>query len=318
LGYAQLFIYINNYVKHIAGTDLSKTPKDYLKEYSDLMNYERNRLPVSASGFTKPERPLPCAISLCRFFREEESRLETYYAVPWNELYTEETPDGRKSEITLNYAVRDSAFNLLSHKTQNTKILLPAGVPMNDQIHIGQINESLKPGTYYFSMEIKNSKADKAVEKTYKVIIPELSDRLLLSDIQLASDITSGENQPVSSPFVKNNLYIIPHPFTSISKKKPVYIYFEVSNLFFNDSGFTAYTVEYEVKAKRTGLNPFARKKRVLSSSYQRNGNKRDEAEYFALDAGKLAPGDYSLKIKVTDETGRTSQTSEINLEVVE
>ena len=151
--------------------------------------------------------------------------------------------------------------------------------------------------------------------------MPEASGELLVSDIQMASSIQPHEKRTNDSPFIKNNLRIIPYPYASVSGKRPVYLYFEVNNLLFGDRGQTAYTVDYELRTKKSGLakiNPFSGKKLALSSSYQRNGQKRNEQEYFSLDVAKMKPGDYTLTVRVMDEMARESRESAIILNVVE
>ena len=148
-----------------------------------------------------------------------------------------------------------------------------------------------------------------------------MSENLLLSDIQLASDIRPSPNRRVKTPFKKNDLIIIPQPFSTVLRDQPFFIYFEVNNLAFEDEGQTAYTVEYKLRAKKIGLaklNPFSGKKLALSSSYQRNGQKRNEQEYFSLYLKKVKPGDYTLTVRVTDELARVSRESSVILNVVE
>jgi GWxTD domain-containing protein len=316
LKYAKLYIYYNS-------LRMGQVASPYtIDDYRTETNIEHAKLPRSAIRWTKPEAPLDCTIALARFFRQTKARLEIYYCVPWKELHAERTESGGyKSNLNIHTIIRDNAANIIVRDAKAKEIILGSKESLADQLYISQINHALPPGKYFVSLEITNPEANKAAEKTFQLEIPELSDRFLISDIQLASDIQPLENRNEISPFIKNNLLIIPHPFAAVSRKKPFYIYFEINNLVFGENGQTAYTVHYEVTAEKTGLQriiPFSKGKLALSSSYQRTAQNRNETEYFALDVSKVSPGDYTLKIKVTDHMVGMSRTSEINLDIVE
>ena len=146
----------------------------------------------------------------------------------------------------------------------------------------------------------------KRSEKTYKVKIPEFTqNELLLSDIEIASNILFKNEIHIDSVFMKDDLVIIPYPFYHISTQQPVYFYFEISNLMFDDTGYTSYEVKYNIRsAKNTlfqKLNSI-RRRISLSSSFHRKGIKRNAQEYFSIDFKNLLPREYILTIQVTDE----------------
>ena len=112
----------------------------------------------------------------------------------------------------------------------------------------------------------------------------------------------------------------MPYPSYSFSRKTPIHLYFEISNLLLNSSGLTSYEVGYELHTVKSGLiqRLAPGQKLSLASSYDQEGNQRSAQEYFALSFESVKSGDYALIVRVTDKIARLTETSEIRLRVTD
>jgi len=280
---------------------------------------EQTRLPHVATGLRRSENPLQGSIASARFLRQDKTQLEIYFGIPVQQFADEKI--NRKTDLDIAYAIRDTAYNLLVQKNLKRTIQVPASTSAQHRVYIDQINEILSPGSYTFSLEMKNTQTGKALEKGYNIEIHESSRaNLLLSDIEFAHNIQPVTGLTQNAAFVKFDLSILPYPSYSIASRTPINLYFEVYNLLLDPSGKTSYEVEYQLHSTKSGLieKITSGQDVALSSSYIQEGNQRDTQEYFSLDFGKVKPGKYALIVQVTDKVARVSESSEVRLEVIE
>ena len=171
-------------------------------------------------------------------------------------------------------------------------------------------------------MDVKNPEANTCFEKTHFITVPEVSpDRLALSDIELAFNIRTDEDETSNRSFLKGEYIVTPYPYDAIKRSQPIFVYFEIYDLMFDDSGSTSYEVEYELRSARSGffsrINPFF--KRVSqSSSYQLHGDKRNTQEHFSLNLEKVKPGDYELKVSVRDYISEKHEEAKVEFRIIE
>jgi hypothetical protein len=130
-------------------------------------------------------------------------------------------------------------------------------------------------------------------------------ERLSLSTLKLAYDIS-----PIkpSNRRHRDGLKIVPNPSKRFDIEDPIYVYYEIYDLVFNDRGSTNYTVDFSLT--RSGRKGFV--KRVMGmfgsgNEYQislqsvQEGDSRTESDYIVFDMSKLRKGDYELTLEVTD-----------------
>ncbi|MCG8603384.1 GWxTD domain-containing protein [bacterium] len=118
-------------------------------------------------------------------------------------------------------------------------------------------------------------------------------DSLVLSDIQFASHIEKSSN--FSSPFVKNNLHVMPNPQALYGDGlENLTFYAEVYNLDFAAENMSTYNVDYIIE-NADG--------KVLSRirGRERSKQSKDAAIYTSFDISGLKSNRYLLKLEVTD-----------------
>ena len=144
---------------------------------------------------------------------------------------------------------------------------------------------------------------------------------LLLSDIELAYSVYHSVVKPENSAFVKDDIFVVPHPSANVSREKPVYIYYEISNLLLDIGGTATYDVEYALTKKKSfleSINPFSDEKSFVGVAYTRDAFQRNRKEFLALNFTQVEPGEYVLSLRISDHAAQTSKRSEIGLRVVE
>ena len=105
-----------------------------------------------------------------------------------------------------------------------------------------------------------------------------------------------------------------PFPFTRLTPKTPLALYFEVYHLARGPDGQTRYTVAYDVarRTKRAGLTGLLRGDETQRTSTEstRTGQRRATDEYILLDLRPWdRPGQLEITVRITDEvTGQTAE----------
>ncbi len=284
---------------------------------------EQSKLPPSTSDFSRTQRSLRGALSLARFPERDHTRLEIYYGILSDPPTEKGTVPPDTSLLLIDYAIRDTLYNLIRHETQTRLLHAPGGEASSNNVYIGQITERLLPGYYIVSVEIRNPRANTVLKEDYHLeISSRAEEELALSDIEFAYDVTPVTESSPRSVFVKRDLMILPHPFSTISSQKDVFIYFEIDNLIMDQSLASFYEVEYAVKEDKSSIfkkiTSFSRRGALLKSSWERRGNARTEQEYFSLDFSKLKPGKYILSIRVKDLAARREQLASVRFQIVQ
>lgn len=149
--------------------------------------------------------------------------------------------------------------------------------------------------------------------KHEKQVADYSSSQLDLSDIVLATKI---EPTTKNTKFKKNGLLVIPNPTRLFSSRTPVYVYFEIYQLNQDATGKTSFTIDYTLslmESRRKGiLGLFGGSgKSAITTQLDREGDSEFSVEYLAIDASQVKPGEYQLKIKVTDQLNGKSVTRE-------
>jgi len=290
--------------------ELPLSPRE-INWYSDMSSYmvnvsEQWARPHAETAIVRPEKPLKFALRSARFPGQRATRLELYYGLKWAEVFGEEIlKDDKQVNFELYCIVKDTnAVPVFEHHEKGSR-RFAAGQQIKNQVYVNQILTELTEGPLEAWVEIRIRGQNKYMQTMVPVYIREVTDSLTVSDIELAVDIEPAHDRIVDVPFLKGDMIVKPYPFLEIPAGQDSYVYFEVSNLMFNPAGKSEYMVSYTVRSLRDGLidkmNPFWKDRISLSSTYERQGSKRLEQEYFAIDYARLEPGAYELTIEVVD-----------------
>ncbi|MCY4158589.1 MAG: GWxTD domain-containing protein [Bacteroidetes bacterium] len=182
-------------------------------------------------------------------------------------------------------------------------------------------------GTHELSLEFETASGQTVAVQRREIIVPNYSQEgLMLSDVLLAYSVEDTEDgQPLSAPeIVRNDLSILPAPWSVYSTDQPVYLYFELYGLTQNSEGNTSYSIEITLDPKSTDRGVrnavrrlFGRGQKGVSVSYEGTGGNPEESLYQILDIKEQETGLYTLTLQVEDlVTGQnTKRTQDLFLE---
>ncbi len=164
-------------------------------------------------------------------------------------------------------------------------------------------------GNTHFEVHLKDNLSDKlGLYKGIFQVDDYWQDSLMLSDILLSGPITPAEP---NSSFQKADLAYTPHMFNGFEKNAVIGIYYELYNLTLNNQRKTQFKIEWTLRPEGLGNSEednrgfFARlfggKKESVSTSYQYEGQNRDEPLYLNIDLRNKKLGQYELEVSATD-----------------
>jgi hypothetical protein len=130
-------------------------------------------------------------------------------------------------------------------------------------------------------------------------------DQLSCSSMKLAFHIEASDASEVPS---RQNLKIIPNPSRKFEIDSPVFVYYEIYNLAFDEQGRTCYSITFTLK--EAGEKDFLQaisglfgsgKDYQISVESEQAGDNRTVCDYIVFDMGSAGEGEYELVLKVHD-----------------
>ena len=175
------------------------------------------------------------------------------------------------------------------------------------------------PGTHELSVEFETASGQTVAVQRRPITVPDFSSSdLALSDIMLAYRVEdTPDGQPLgANEVVRDNLSILPAPWSVYSTNWPIYLYFELYGLAANPEGNTDYSVEITLTPKETrrGVRRviggiLGGREEGVSVAYRGSGTLPRESVYQILDATDQPMGLYTIKLEVIDHvTGQKAE----------
>jgi len=264
-------------------------------------------------------------------FRGDSSktRIELYTAFPGLGLEFNKVDTQYVNYTDFFIEVLDTNFNSKMNLRERYSIVLDTVKDLETRHFLLQKNFQLSPSSYEIAIVMNNiDQSIKGVQKKSLYVKDFSSDRLMISDIQISSRI-SGAINTLNPSIVKNDLSIMPYPFSRVMKSKPIHLYFEIYNLKLNEENKTNYEVSYILKTIRAERNFWQKTiggiqrlfsnidKNIISTTVQREGNSDTAFEYISFDLQNLERGLTELKIRVTDQNNQQSAENAIEFTLV-
>lgn len=179
---------------------------------------------------------------------------------------------------------------------------------------ISRVDHVAPPGEYDLAVEAARQNANKVgAYQLNQMKLPNYAqkNRLLISDLQLASQILPASEAPTPS-FVRGNYYIQPQPSATFLPVpgQSMYLYFEIYNLTRDEFGQTRYDISYQVQQrddKSFALVPLlgklggTKKAESVKLSFEQVGTELDTETYLELPLTNLKPGRYNLQLTILD-----------------
>ncbi|NIR47822.1 GWxTD domain-containing protein [candidate division KSB1 bacterium] len=267
-----------------------------------------------------------------------------YFEIPG--LITQFMGDAGKTEIELSYGIASEMMSgrhsdhvsikkglfVFDEKWQeNSKTVVETPFVFSDSLlkgetsyWLGKEHRKLEPGRYNFAFEFLDQRSGNVGRYLNKLEVRTFPiDRLAVSDLLLAVDV-----QVTDSTKATESLKTKPSLFHKFTREQPIFVYFEIYNLQLDKNNLCRYQIDTRVspvdKEGDSIVNLVGEifgigksKPYSLSTSYDYEGNSTKERIYNSLQLVDARPGEYVLKIKITDLNVRDSIKKDVNFEIV-
>jgi tetratricopeptide (TPR) repeat protein len=136
-----------------------------------------------------------------------------------------------------------------------------------------------------------------------------------LSSLKLAFEIET-KGDPTNQD--RQNLKMIPNPTNKFSRRSPVFAYYEIYNLAFNQAGQTDFNIIFSLKQLKRQRNIMQKigavfgggDKYQVSTENREIRESREVSEYISFDMSKAKPGSYILELTLQDNVSGEKSTS--------
>jgi GWxTD domain-containing protein len=283
----------------VVGRIASRTPSVYEHAYGG----EPLNLFVTTAGFREDGR---------------DTRQEIYFALPVAEIAHNRTIRLERELALYNWDWR------LIHTNQGRIERHLTNAPSSGDLFIDQIDERVRPGSYFYALQIRDTETGNLQIHKGRVTVPDLAGKALqISDIELAGSIGPAEGRP--GPFTKGDLNVLPLP-TQRLQQGQANLFFEIYNLARDEFGRTRYRLDYETSAESrvTVVAALGRLRgggpsEVASSvSYEHSGEDISESMHVSLSLPKTDTAFIDITVRVTDLIAANQPQTERTLRVNE
>jgi hypothetical protein len=266
-------------------------------------------LSTDRHSWEKNIQPLDMRYYTATFRGEDDKTLfEIYYAFQTEVLLA--LPDSLKNELLFErgVAIHDLDWNKIYNNQDSVKLSVET-----DKLFIDSYRCFVDPDSYHVSIHGHPQSTSFLGGFKFDEKIDDYSGaNLAMSSIQLANKIEPAQEE---NQFVKNDLLIVPNPALQFEREEPIHIYFEIYHLSQKPDRKTNFAVEYsltQTKSYRKGVKKLfrlfgGRSKTSVTIRADREGQDEFSVEFLAIDISKYEPGEYELKVKVTDLTSGDS-----------
>ncbi len=258
-------------------------------------------------------------------FKGEGGKTDLYvhYGVP----ITQYDPAQEMIEITANtgtFLISESRDILVERRRTIYGLRTDQIVEFKEQnLWVDTQQMQAPPGQHEVSVEFETASGNTVAVQRRSISVPDFSqDQLALSDLMLAYRVEEVfDGKPLgANEIVRNDLSILPAPWSVYATDWPIYLYFETYNLERGPDGQTDYDVEIVLAPKETarGISKLFRAilggEKGVAVSYHGNGSLTDEGLYQILDASDQEMGLYTLVLRVRDNIAKKTAESQQDL----
>ncbi len=231
------------------------------------------------------------------FYKGHEgfTQIEVYYSLAARELKFDNQSGEHRALYAFSVTVKNSDNQIVFNKSIRKQMRVNSPEEINDERRgvIDQMVFDLQPGDYTVKIDINDEFGERISSVSGNLHVPEFSESLNLSTLQLASLISSDLSQP---SFVKGNKVVIPNTSRKYrSGKSLLYLYFEVYNLSIpRDSTDKNFQVSYLITNEAGDSLIF-----FPGQTITKPGTSCMKTQ--TLDVRGLSPGEYVLSLSVSD-----------------
>ena len=292
---------------------------DYTIEANDVIRREPERYEFDVPG---RRVELPFLVTSFKSFSSDLSDVYVNYGIPVN--------DYDRSDDIINVTANAGTFvvsenrDILVEQRRTVYGLRTQQIVNFEESSLWIDTEELRvpPGKQEVSIEFETAGGGAvAVQRRAATVRDYTGEEFNMSDLLLAYRVEETENnQPiVSTDIVRNNVSIMPAPWSVFSTEQPIYFYFEVYNLGLDEGGTANYEIEAILAPKEQGSKVGRFVKGIFGGGDKGVGvalpiqvASANDGQYLLLDASNQEPGLYTLDVRVRDTvSGKTQNRSQ-------
>ena len=184
-----------------------------------------------------------------------------------------------------------------------------------------QLVFTLPPDFYHVAVTVEERMTGRVSSFRDEVACADFETRLALSNILFASKIAPSEE---ISMFNRGALEVVPHPVKRYQQFGRIPVYFEVYNLELGANGASMYNVEYRIIShtpRAVNLwNRIRGKKPMVdvASSFRASSDSEHDTVNISIGSKNLWPGEFALRVTITDENSNATVTREVVFDIEE
>lgn len=260
-------------------------------------------------------------------FRGEDDKtlVDIYYGLPVNMISWESEFDKIYGDVCHGAFVFDTGWNQISQAVDTSYLAFDSSMidTASSELLVNSQSFNLEHGDYFYAVEMLDPVSGNiGMLRSPMKVTHYGKDSLQISDILIAvkADIIDREQAPT-----KDNITFSVNPSRNFYKSQPVVIYYEVYNLFIEDSELrNHYRMDYmiepapkeegKVKSFLRNLVWFGGKEEGVSVSAEYRGIGKTGNHLLTIEHGITRPGEYRLTVRITDLISRmvTERTTPI------
>lgn len=299
--------------------------KSTITRLSSEQRGKSSNLPTAVYKIEWEGKDLQYDLDLFKYWSRVDStwRAAVFYGLNLNQLPAEFSENLYKIKLQEGYALKGGGRSVIRKETERLALVARNASDFGYYVNVLEIPLDPDASLLYFQLRHPRSQNFRLVELPLQT--SELKGKqLILSDVLLSPTIR--EAAPQDDPkFCRRGNFIQPFPSRNFDKRKPVYSYVEISNLFLDSEDRARVRIEYRVQEHQTLrnltslvrlLNPFQDKNvqgSQISVSYEREFDRRDHWEIMSFDMSGLADGAYIFTVIVSDlNTGDSAHASKV------
>ena len=259
----------------------------------------------------------PIAVT-CYRGKNGKTAVDLSYAIAPAEVRWGITDTLHPMRVDVEYSMHNSIWKRTADD-QRTKFYNPRSRRGRSSIEV--FHALVPPDSYFVAWQAKLLDGKVLIsQKTQARMYDFSGSGLAMSDVEIAYTIEPAKE---GSDFNKGPLLVVPNPLRRCPVNRLAYVYFEVYNLALNSEHRTDYAIEYELNCLTPQTSFLERmfglgKKSSITVRSPRQGNDDWSGENVALDVQQLEPGQYDLRVRLTDNVRHTSVSRSIRLELFE
>ena len=283
-----------------------------------------NRTP-SVYRYPYPGDPMPLLMSVADFQGNgRDTRLYAFVGIPWTALKAQKRGTQVSASVNRMWVLFDSQGTEIARDSLKTQATQRETVNDPGVLWVDQVTTEVKPGHYLMAVRVTDPASGKLqIHRQLVDVEAYNSSTLMVSDLVVAGKIATIDAR-AEGKFIRDELEVLPLPSHTFAPEQPVYLYYEVYNLFRDDTGQTHYLVDYAVRGSKNAgarllkgigtLLGISEKQEGVQVSYEHRGNTETEPVYVALDVAAKPGQKLTIGVTVTDlnRPGRPTATKDV------